>query len=116
MMQRVAKLTHLNAATDADYQLASTLFLWLCNVNPDSVTKEANLLSPEDRSARLAMRSTAQVELLRMQRGLDYFGHPYNWAPVLNLRHNQKRVTELIALGKIVEDQVAIYNNVGSSV
>jgi hypothetical protein len=54
--------------------------------------------------------------MLRLQRGLDYFGHPYNWAPVLSLKHNQKRVTELIGLGKIVEQQLDIYNDTNKSV
>ena len=116
MVQRIGKLTFLNADSDADYQLAAALFLWLCNVCPDSVTKGNNALTVQDRNARAAICSSARVEMLRLQRGLDYFGHPYNWAPVLSLKHNQKRVTELITLGKIVEDQVEIYNNQNKSV
>ena len=116
MVQRIGKLTYLNADSDADYQLVASLFLWLCNVCPDSVTKGNNALSVQDRNARAAICSSARVEMLRLQRGLDYFGHPYNWAPVLSLRHNQKRVTELIGLGKIVEDQLDIYNNTNKSV
>ena len=116
MVQRIGKLTFLNADSDADYQLAAALFLWLCNVNPDSVTKGNNALSVQDRNARAAICSSARVEMLRIQRGLDYFGHPYNWAPVLSLRHNQKRVTELIGLGKIVEDQIKIYDDTNKSV
>jgi hypothetical protein len=105
MVQRIGKLGYLNAASDADYQLAASLFLWLCNINPDSLPAGAA------RNSRLALRSSARVEMMRMQQGLDYFGHPYNWAPVLNLRHNQQRVTELIGLGKLVEEQLEIYNN-----
>jgi hypothetical protein len=116
MVQRVGKLTYLNADSDADYQFAASLFLWLCNVCPDSVTKGNNALTVQDRNARAALCSSARVEMLRLQRGLDYFGHPYNWAPVLSLRHNQKRVTELIGLGKIVEEQLDIYNNTNKSV
>jgi len=116
MVQRIGKLTYLNADNDADYQLAASLFLWLCNVSPESVTKQKNSLSDQDRNARAAIRSSAQVEMLRLQRGLDYFGHPYNLAPVLSLRHSQKRVTELIGLGKIVEEQIEIYNNTNKSV
>ena len=116
MVQRVGKLTFLNADSDADYQFAASLFLWLCNVCPDSVTKGNNELKPQDRNARAALCSSARVEMLRLQRGLDYFGHPYNWAPVLSLKHNQKRVTELIGLGKIVEQQLDIYNDTNKSV
>lgn len=116
MVQRIGKLTFLNADSDADYQLAASLFLWLCNVCPDSVTKANNALTVQDRNARAAICSSARVEMLRIQRGLDYFGHPYNWAPVLSLRHNQKRVTELIGLGKIVEQQLDIYNDTNKSV
>jgi hypothetical protein len=116
MVQRIGKLTFLNADSDADYQFAASLFLWLCNVCPESVTKGNNALTVEDRNARAAICNSARVEMLRLQRGLDYFGHPYNWAPVLSLRHNQKRVTELVGLGKIVEDQVLIYNDTNKSV
>lgn len=116
MIQRIGKLTYLNADSDADYQLAAALFLWLCNVNPDSVTKGNNALTVQDRNARAAIGNSARVEMLRIQRGLDYFGHPYNWAPILSLHHNQKRVTELISLGKIVEDQVKIYEDTNKSV
>jgi hypothetical protein len=116
MVQRIGKLTFLNADSDADYQLAAALFLWLCNVCPDSVTKGNNALTVQDRNARAALCSSARVEMLRLQRGLDYFGHPYNWAPVLSLHHNQKRVTDLITLGKIVEEQLDIYNNTNKSV
>jgi hypothetical protein len=115
MAQRIARLTYLNAAGDADYQSAALLFLWLCNIAPDSL-RESTAFSAEERNARLAMRAAAQVELLRMQRGLDYFGHPYNWAPILTLKHNQNRVTELVVLGKIVEEQFDIYNNNDKSV
>lgn len=116
MVQRIGKLTFLNADSDADYQFAASLFLWLCNVNPDSVTKGNNELTVQDRNARAALCNSARVEMLRIQRGLDYFGHPYNWAPVLSLKHNQKRVTELVGLGKIVEDQIKIYDDTNKSI
>lgn len=116
MVQRIGKLTFLNADSDADYQFAAALFLWVCNVCPDSVTKGNTELTVQDRNARAALCSSARVEMLRIQRGLDYFGHPYNWAPVLSLKHNQKRVTELVTLGQIVEAQVKIYEDTNKSV
>ncbi len=116
MTQRIAKLVYLNAKAKADYDRVATLFLWLCTVLPDSVTGPTSSIPLDDRTARAAIRDSARVELLRLQRGLDYFGHPYNWAPVLLLKHTQTRVNELIALGQIVEQQYNAYNAENKSV
>ena len=118
MVQREGKLSYLNASGKADYDYAATLFLWLCHVSPDTVTSAAahNPLPIDDRNARAAIRASAQVELLRLRRGLDYFGHPYNWAPILRLSHTQRRATELIDLGKIVEQQYNDYTNTNKTV
>lgn len=118
MVQREGKLTYLNASGKADYDYAATLFLWLCNVSPETVTSATarNALPIDDRNARAAIRASAQVELLRLRRGLDYFGHPYNWAPILRLSHTQRRATELIDLGKIVEQQYNDYTNTNKTI
>ncbi len=118
MVQREAKLTYLNAKGPEDYAFASTSFLWLCDICPTTVTgKDAtNALTPQDRATRAAIHDAAQVELLRLQRGLDYFGRPYNWAPILRLSHTQDRVTQLIGLGKIVEQQYTTFQDTNASV
>jgi hypothetical protein len=118
MTQRIAKLMFLNAKAKADYDRVATLFLWLCNVSPDSVTGAGakNTIPPDERVTRAAIHHSASVQLLRMRRGLDYFGHPYNWAPVLRLKHTQERVNQLIALGRIVEEQYNAYNAENKSV
>ena len=118
MVQREAKLTYLNAKGPADYAFASATFLWLCDICPPTVTaKDAkNALTPQDRATRAAVHDSAQVELLRLQRGLDYFGRPYNWAPILRLSHTQDRVTQLIGLGKIVEQQFTTFQDTNASV
>src|SRR5262249_56267020 len=64
MVQRIGKLTFLNADSDADYQFAAALFLWLCNVCPDSVTKGNNALTVQDRNARAALCSSPPVHIL----------------------------------------------------
>jgi hypothetical protein len=118
MVQREAKLTYLNAKSAQDYAYAATVFLWLCDICPATVTgKDAkNALTPQDRDTRAAILNAAQVELLRLQRGLDYFGRPYNWVPILRLTHTQSRVTELIGLGHIVEQQYATFVDTNATV
>lgn len=118
MVQREAKLTYLNAKGAQDYAYAAEAFLWLCDINPAALTaKDAkNGLSPQDRDTRAAILEAAQVELLRLQRGLDYFGRPYNWVPILRLTHTQRRVTELIGLGHIVEQQYATFVDTNATV
>ncbi len=118
MVQREAKLTYLNAKNAHDYAFAATVSLWLCHICPATVTaKDAkNTLTPQDRDTRAAIRNAAQVELLRLQRGLDYFGRPYNWVPILRLTRTQSRVTELIDLGHIVEQQHATFVDTNATV
>jgi hypothetical protein len=118
LVQREAKLTYLNAKSTQDYAFAATVFLWLCDICPATVNaKDAkNILTPQDRDTRAAIREAAQVELLRLRRGLDYFGRPYNWVPILRLTHTQHRVTELIELGHIVEQQYATFLDTNATV
>lgn len=118
MTQRQAKLTYLNAQGATDYQDTATAHLWLVDICPPSVTDPTatNPIPPEDRATRAALRGSAQAELLRLHRGLDYFGHPYNWAPILRITHTQRRVTELVALGQVVEQQYAAYQATNATV
>lgn len=110
--QRAAKLAYLNAQSVADYQAVIALFVWLQNVTAlfDTTPPPTDTgLLPTDVATRAALCQAAEVELARLSAGLDYYGNPLNWVPVLTWAWLDGRVTQQLALGSAVLDQ---YNSV----
>ena len=52
----------------------------------------------------LALRSKAVILLAQLGQGLDYFGNPWNWTPLMPLNEYQKRGSDLITAAKQAED------------
>ncbi len=105
--QQATKIAYLNAQAAADYQNVITLYLWLQNVTqPFSGTPPSNTgLTSTDIATRAAIYQSVTLELARLNSGLDYFGDPLNWAPVLTWSSLNTFVTQLLALGQNVLTQ-----------
>jgi hypothetical protein len=107
----------LNAKNDDERTTVADGYTWLININQpftDSSTKidEAKVSKPEQQ-VRARIHNSAVVSLMRLQQGLDYYGNSHNWTPVLNLTNLMGRTSELIGLGKVVEDQFNRYLDKG---
>lgn len=106
--QRAAKLAYLNAQSASDYQAVIGLFVWLQNVTaPFNITPQPAIsgLLPTDVATRAAICQAAGLELARLNAGLNYYGDPLNWAPVLTWNWLDGRVTQQLALGNGVLQQ-----------
>jgi hypothetical protein len=102
-----------NAATDGQRISVADGYTWLITINqPFTDTAhpiDQTRVSLPEQKVRIGIHNGAVVSLMRLQQGLDYYGHSYNWAPVLNLNSLVARTGELIYLGKVVEDQFNRY-------
>jgi hypothetical protein len=102
-----------NATSDTQRLVVADGYTWLIAINqPFTDTAhpiDQTRVSLPEQKVRVAMHNGAVVSLMRLQQGLDYYGHSYNWAPVLNLNSLVARTGELIQLGKVVEDQFNRY-------
>ena len=107
----------LNAKNDDERTAAAGGYVWLININQpftDSSSKIDPLkVSKPEQQVRARIHNSAVVSLMRLQQGLDYYGHSHNWTPVLNLVNLTSRTGELITLGKVVEDQFNRYLDKG---
>ena len=113
MTQNATDQAFLNARTEEERVAAADGYTWLIDVNEPftgapAAAGAARVPEPEQR-VRARIRDSAVVSLMRLQQGLDYFGHSYNWAPVLNLASLQARTSEIVQLGKVIEDQLDRY-------
>ncbi len=111
IMKRAALFSYLNAQTEDDYKYPLELANWLLNItNPiiqDGFTADA--WDSNDIANAKGINDFAENMLSHYQRGLDFFGHYKNWVPILTLDSYQTRLSQLLALGKIIEDQFNIY-------
>lgn len=103
----------LNAKKEEEFVAVADGYTWLININQpftdSTITIDTARVSKPDQQVRACIHNSAVVSLMRLQQGLDYYGHSYNWAPVLNLVNLLSRTTEIIQLGKVVEDQFNRY-------
>ncbi|HEX6041070.1 hypothetical protein [Longimicrobium sp.] len=103
----------LNAKTEDDLVAAADGYTWLIHINEPftdpAVPIDAARVPRLEQQVRARIHDSAVVSLMRLQQGLDYFGHSYNWTPVLNLTSLLARTQEIILLGKVIEDQFNRY-------
>lgn len=117
--QNATDLDFLNARNEAELTAVAQAYAWLIDINrpftdPKAVIDAARVSPPEQR-VRAGLHNSAIVSLMRLQQGLDYYGHSYNWAPVLTLNSLVARTGQIIQLGKVVEDQYNRYLDKGST-
>ena len=107
----------LNAKNDDDRTAAAGGYTWLININQPFTDSSGKIdpakVSKLEQQVRARIHNSAVVSLMRLQQGLDYYGHSHNWTPVLNLSNLMGRTGELIQLGKVVEDQFNRYLDKG---
>ncbi len=111
--QNTTDLDFLNARNADDLRAVANGYGWLININqaftdPKAVIDPKRISQPEQ-SVRAGMHNSTVVSLMRIQQGLDFYGHSYNWTPVLNLQNLITRTGQIISLGKVVEDQYHRY-------
>lgn len=107
----------LNAKNDDERTIVAGAYTWLININQPFTDSSAKIdpakVSKPEQQVRARVHDSAVVSLMRLQQGLDYYGHSHNWTPVLNLSNLTGRTGELIQLGKVVEDQFNRYLDKG---
>ncbi|MDX6610840.1 MAG: hypothetical protein QOD75_26 [Blastocatellia bacterium] len=103
----------LNAKKGEELVAVADGFTWLININQpftdSTIAIDTARVSKPEQQVRARIHNSAVVSLMRLQQGLDYYGHSYNWTPVLNLTNLVARTSEIIQLGKVVEDQFNRY-------
>ena len=109
----------LNAKNDDERTTVASGYTWLININQPFTDSSAKIdpakVSKPEQQVRGSIHNSAVVSLMRLQQGLDYYGNSHNWTPVLNLSNLISRTSELIQLGKVVEDQFNRYLDKGHS-
>jgi hypothetical protein len=117
MTQNASDQEFLNAKNDDDRTTVAGGYTWLININQPFTDSSAKIdparVSKPEQQVRAGIHNSAVVSLMRLQQGLDYYGHSHNWTPVLNLNSLVGRTGELIQLGKVVEDQFNRYLDKG---
>jgi hypothetical protein len=111
--QNATDLDFLNAKNEAELTGVAHAYEWLIEINqpfidPETTIDAARVSLPEQK-VRAGLHNSAVVSLMRLQQGLDYYGHSYNWAPILNLNNLIARTTQIIQLGDIIERQYDRY-------
>jgi hypothetical protein len=109
--QNATDLDFLNAKDETGLTAVAEGYTWLIDINEPFTrtgidSKRVSLL---EQKVRAGIHNAAIVSLMRLQQGLDYYGNSYNWAPVLNLTSLASRTSEVILLGKVIEDQYNRY-------
>ena len=110
--QNATDLDFLNAANEPALNTVARGYEWLISINarfadPDAAAAQA--VGALESKVRAGIHNSAVISLMRLQQGLDFYGHSYNWTPVLNLENLMTRTGQLIQLGKVVEDQYNRY-------
>jgi hypothetical protein len=117
--QNATDLDFLNAKTEADHVATAQGYAWLIDINRPfaeaDTAIDATRVPPLEQKVRVGIHNSAIISLMRLQQGLDFYGHSYNWTPVLTLNSLVARTGELINLGKVVEDQYNRYLDKGST-
>jgi hypothetical protein len=113
LTQRAAEFSYLSAVKKDDFRYPVTLAMWLYNITTGILRKQ--IVAPQWNEQGLAtakgVNDFSKTMLDYYQRGLDFYGHYPNWAPILSLESYQRRIDQLIPLGKIIEDQFRKYQD-----
>ncbi len=111
--QNAADQDFLNAKSEPEFVAVADAYTWLVQIDEPFTDSHAAIdaarVSVPEQKVRAGIHNSAVVSLMRLQQGLDYYGHSYNWAPVLNLNNLVTRTSQIINLGKVVEDQFNRY-------
>jgi hypothetical protein len=111
--QNAADMDFLNAKIEADLAAVAGAYSWLIDINQPftgaATGIDAARVSAQEQKVRGGIHNSAMVSLMRLQQGLDFYGHSYNWTPVLNLKYLSKRTGEIIAIGEVVQEQYEKY-------
>ncbi len=111
--QRAAEFSFLAAVNATDYEYPVMLASWLNNISSAVLGSDftAEQWTDETKPIAQSIRGFSDTMLGNFQRGLDFYGHYRSWTPILSLNSYQKRIDQLITLGKIIEDQYRVYQN-----
>jgi hypothetical protein len=93
---------------NGDYQTTLALLQWLVNVTP---TTGSTSQPAEDVAEWQALNQNAQTVLNQLQLGLNFYGQPYNYVPLVSYSFYSGAlggVNGLITIGTGIEDA---YNN-----
>ncbi len=115
--QNAADMAFLNAKTEADLASVSASYSWLIDINQPFTGAgiDAARVSAPEQKVRAGMHNSAMVSLMRLQQGLDFYGHTYNWTPVLSLKYLAKRTGEMITIGEVIQEQYEKYLKKGET-
>jgi hypothetical protein len=111
--QRAAQFAYINATKPEDYEYPVSLANWLNNISSAILEKDFIAEQWDDNTKPIArsIRDFSATMLGNFMRGLDFYGHYRNWTPVLSLDSYQKRIDQVLVLGKIIEDQYNRYQD-----
>ncbi len=111
--QNAADMDFLNAKNEADLAAVAGAYSWLIDINQPFTGSSTGIdtarVSAQEQKVRGGIHNSAMVSLMRLQQGLDFYGHSYNWTPVLNLKYLSKRTDDIIKIGEVVEAQYGKY-------
>lgn len=111
--QNAADMDFLSAKNEAELTAVAGAYSWLVDINrpfTGSATGiDAARVSLQEQKVRAGIHNSAIVSLMRLQQGLDFYGHSYNWTPVLNLTYLAGRTGDIIKIGDVVEAQYNKY-------
>ncbi|HTQ13351.1 MAG TPA: hypothetical protein VMH86_05685 [Rhizomicrobium sp.] len=117
--QNTADMDFLNAKTEADLAAVAAAYSWLVDINGPFTGAAAGIdpgrVPPLEQKVRAGIHNGAIVSLMRLQQGLDFYGHSYNWTPVLSLAYLAGRTAEMIAIGEVVQTQYEKYLKKGAT-
>lgn len=106
LIQRHARSRFLSSKSADQFVEVAEMYRWLLDMSAPFVEEKCPIeVSSDDRQALAAIHRNALVEIARLQQGVDYFGNPFNWAPMLKLEYLSERTQELIAAGRIIEQE-----------
>ncbi|MEO6979923.1 MAG: hypothetical protein ABI113_16155, partial [Mucilaginibacter sp.] len=111
--QRAAQFAYINATKPEDYEYPVALAVWLNNISSAILADDfkAGQWNDDTKPIAKSIRDFSDTMLGNFARGLDFYGHYRNWTPILSLDSYQQRIDQLLALGKIIEDQYNRYQD-----
>jgi hypothetical protein len=105
--QHAASNLYLTARSQDDYAVPVARFIWLSRLTAAAATEgfSAPGWSATDTATAAGIHDFAQTMLARFQAGLDFYGYPKDWVPIVNLQSYVERINQLTDIGKIIQDQ-----------
>ncbi|MGH8581482.1 MAG: collagen-like triple helix repeat-containing protein [Gammaproteobacteria bacterium] len=111
LTQQAAGLAFLGAQTQQVYQDVLSLLLWLRNITGPFLSSSFSPpgWQPADIQLAQQINAFAAAQISNFQSGFDFYGHPFDWVPILTLSEYQTNISEWLAIGEDIEDQYTIY-------